>query len=70
MDNKNGFGLVGLLITMAIILGLAGGLIYFFLNKTTETMLNPKGGDKSPIEEARDTRDLIEDRNQEIIDNL
>ena len=68
MHNKKGFGLVGLLITLAIILALAGGAMYYYFNRSLDVITNPGGGDKTPIEKAKDIKDVLEERDRTLLD--
>lgn len=63
---NRGIGLVGLLVTLGIILALAAGALYFYMNRGIDTITNPAG--RNPIEEAKDIKDMLEERDRTLLE--
>lgn len=66
MENRKGFGLVGLLIVLCIIVILGGGVFYgyqggFFGGGTTSRTIT------GPIDAAKKAKDLLEQKNQQTV---
>jgi len=73
MNSQRGFGLIGILITVGIIIGLAGVSLYTFQNVGQVESLdgeNEKQSVNSAIQRAEDIKKQVEDRNAEITDAI
>lgn len=67
MNTKKGFGLIGILITLAIIVGITGSSFYFLQN--IGTVQTPDGENESinsVIQQAEDVKQKVEERNKEM----
>ena len=69
MNNQKGFGLISILITLAIIVGIAGTTFYSLQNVgQIDTLDNDSGKESinSVIQLAEDIKQQVEDRNAEV----